>query len=89
MGEEKKFYTIEVQYTAQDNELKMFRGTNFNTDYVQKFREAVFINGFAAPLEEGVVDIVPPWQIKSIRITKQAHFFSKGPGTEKGQASPR
>ena len=71
----KIFFTIEVMY-LQDNEVKMFHLRNFIPKKLMEFREKVFTTGVYRVINEEEGEIISPYNIKSILVTKQEKFFT-------------
>jgi hypothetical protein len=77
--DQRRFYTIEISYKSQSSgkwEVSMFRLTNFTAKKLMDFRESVFIGGAYRKIDGDTGEVISPWNILSIMVYKQAHFFN-------------
>lgn len=78
-GVKKKWYTIEITYDSLSegkNATSLFRIPNMSPQALQQFREGVFTAGAYRRIDDDTGEVISPWNIRSIIIYKQAHFFN-------------
>lgn len=75
---DKTWLTIEVLF-KHGTEIKRYALKNCTWDKVKKFREVVFTDGFMYPdiNDVGRWYIINPWNVSSIEVHKQSHFFTE------------
>lgn len=78
--QQKTWLSVQVIY-KHGNELKSMVSRNWSWQKVKEFRETVFVSGYMVPvfdstnIDTGAFIIISPWNIVSIDVQKQDHFF--------------
>lgn len=73
---QKTFYSVEIEYTAMYNELKLFRIPNVDSQALWTLRGEVFARGARRYIDPDTFEIISPYSIRAIMVYKQAHFFN-------------
>lgn len=76
-------FTIEVTYKSQSAgrwEVCLFRMINYTMNKVMEFRSTVISHGARRVVEDGIAEIIVPWNIISIFIYRQERMFTEEEG---------
>lgn len=77
--DQRVYYSIEITYKSQSTgawAVSLFRLTNFTGEKVMEFRNNVCAGGAYRKIDDDTGEVILPWNILSIMIFRQAHFFN-------------
>lgn len=72
----KVYWGIEISY-LHDGEVKRHFNRNCDWDFVKRLQDNIFFIGLRVPVTSDHFIIVSPWNIRSIDIWRQSHFFKE------------
>jgi hypothetical protein len=73
---DKQFFSVEVTYYSQDNEIKLFRLTNLDAKTLYDFRTNAFSAGIYRKYDADTGEVISPYRIHSMMVYRQSHFFN-------------
>jgi len=74
LGHEGKLWALEVLYNHEGEVCREWK-KNLRNSEVMRLREDIFRVGFLVRVDEGLWEIIPPSQIKSVYLQRQTKYF--------------